>query len=158
MISVNQALGHLFALAAPLGSESVPLTQAVGRVLAEDAIATRDQPPFSASAMDGYALRGSEVAIGAAFDVIGESAAGHGFDGECGPGQAVRIFTGAPVPSGADHVVIQEDADRSGDRITLTERLGTGDNIRPAGADFRAGDRWGRRGCCGPLTLRCWPR
>lgn len=141
MISVEQALGHLFALVSPLEAEKVPLTQAAGRVLAVDAVAMRDQPPFAASAMDGYAMRGSEIAVGAAFDVIGESAAGHGFDGLCGPGQAVRIFTGAPVPAGADHVVIQEDTERRNDRITLTEKLGTGANIRPAGADFRVGDR-----------------
>ncbi len=141
MISVDQALEQLFSLVSPIGAETVPLTQAVGRVLAADAIASRDQPPFAASAMDGYAVPGDEVAVGAEFDVIGEAAAGHGFDGACGPGQAIRIFTGAPVPQGATRVVIQEDVDRSGDRITLTDRLGGGDNIRPSGADFRAGDR-----------------
>ncbi|WP_306113928.1 MULTISPECIES: gephyrin-like molybdotransferase Glp [unclassified Roseovarius] len=141
MITVEEALDHLFALISPLETEAVPLTQAVGRVLAEDAIATRDQPPFAASAMDGYAVRADEVAVGAGFDMIGESAAGHGFDGTCGAGQAVRIFTGAPLPDGAGHVVIQEDIDRDGDRITISDRLGGGDNIRPAGADFRTGDR-----------------
>ncbi len=141
MISVDQALEQLFSLVSPIGAETVPLTQAVGRVLAADAIASRDQPPFAASAMDGYAVPGNEVAVGAEFDVIGEAAAGHGFDGACGPGQAIRIFTGAPVPHGATRVVIQEDVDRSGDRITLTDRLGGGDNIRPSGADFCAGDR-----------------
>ncbi|WP_299842434.1 gephyrin-like molybdotransferase Glp [uncultured Roseovarius sp.] len=141
MISVDQALEHLFSLVAKTGTEAVPLTEATGRVLAQDAIATRDQPPFAASAMDGYAVMGDEAEIGASFDVIGESAAGHAFDGQCGPGQVVRIFTGAPVPGGADRVVIQEDVNRKGDRITLTDRLGGGDNIRPLGADFRVGDR-----------------
>lgn len=141
MITVDQALGQLFTLVSPLRAETVPLTQAVGRVLAEDAVATRDQPPFAASAMDGYAVRGQEVSVGARFKVIGESAAGHGFDGICGAGEAVRIFTGAPLPEGADHVVIQEDVSRDGDCVTLTDRLGDGDNVRPAGADFRAGDK-----------------
>ena len=141
MISVEEALGHLFALVSPLETETVPLTNAIGRVMAKDAVARRDQPPFAASAMDGYAVRGAEVAVGAGFDVIGEAAAGHAFDGTCGVGQAVRIFTGAPLPGGADHVVIQEDVARDGDRITLTERLGPGHNVRPAGGDFRSGDR-----------------
>ena len=141
MITVEEALNHLFALVAPMQAENVPLVQAVGRVLVGDAIANRDQPPFATSAMDGYAVHADEVKVGAQFDVIGESAAGHGFDGTCGPGQAVRIFTGAPVPDGASCVVIQEDVERTNDRITLTDRLGSGDNIRPAGADFRTGDR-----------------
>ena len=141
MITVDQALDHLFSLVSPLGHEEVPLTEAAGRVLAVDAVARRDQPPFAASAMDGYALRADEIAAGAVFDVIGEAAAGHGYDGLCGPGQAVRIFTGAPVPDGADHVVIQEDVERSQTTITLTDRLGKGDNIRPLGADFRVGGR-----------------
>ena len=140
MISVEEALDHLFALVTPLGSETVPLTEAVGRVMATDAVATRNQPPFAASAMDGYAVRGAEVAVGAVFDVIGEAAAGHAFDGTCGAGQAVRIFTGAPLPEAADHVVIQEDVVREADRITLTQRLGQGHNVRPAGGDFLEGD------------------
>ncbi len=141
MISVEEALDHLFALVSPLGQDTVPLTEAVERVMATDAVALRDQPPFAASAMDGYALRGSEVAVGASFDVIGEAAAGHAFDGTCDAGQAIRIFTGAPLPKGTDHVVIQEDVTREGDRITLTDRLGNGHNVRPAGSDFHAGDR-----------------
>lgn len=140
MITVDDALEQLFSLVAPLGQETAPLTQAAGRVLATDAIARRDQPPFAASAMDGYALRSGEVTVGASFQVIGEAAAGHRFDGICAPGQAVRIFTGAPVPDGADHVVIQEDVARDGDQISLTDRLGTGANIRPAGGDFLTGD------------------
>ncbi len=141
MISVSEALARVLALAAPLPTEAVPLADAAGRVLAEDAVATRAQPPFDASAMDGYALRGAEVAAGASFDVIGEAAAGAGFSGTLGAGQAVRIFTGAPVPEGADHVVIQEDVARDGDRITLLPTLGQGTNIRPKGGDFGAGDR-----------------
>ncbi len=112
MITVNEALEQLFALVTPLGTEDVPLAQATGRVMAVDAVAKRTQPPFAGSAMDGYGVRASEVQLGAKFKIIGESAAGHGFDGTVGPGEAVRIFTGAPVPEGVDFVVIQEDVDR----------------------------------------------
>ncbi|AJE46304.1 gephyrin-like molybdotransferase Glp [Celeribacter indicus] len=141
MISVSDALENVLALCAPLPTETVPLRAAHGRVLARDALARRDQPPFAASAMDGYALRSADCAPGASFAVVGESAAGHGFDGTVGTGQTVRIFTGAPVPAGADRVVIQEDVTRAGDRITLSAPIGDNTNIRPAGGDFRAGDR-----------------
>ncbi|MGR3713772.1 MAG: molybdopterin molybdotransferase MoeA [Shimia sp.] len=139
MIPVSEALDHLFTLAKPLCTETVPLNQANGRVLAEPVSATRDQPPFSASAMDGYAVPSEGVAPGATYTVIGEAAAGHAFDGTVSAGQAVRIFTGAPVPQGAGHVVIQEDVKRSGDKIEVTDRLGKGLNIRPAGGDFSQG-------------------
>jgi molybdopterin molybdotransferase len=141
MISVAEAQALCLGLVRPLGSETVPLSEAAGRVLAEPVIAMRDQPPFSASAMDGYALKAVEVERDAQFKVIGESAAGHGFEGRVGAGQAVRIFTGAPVPEGADSILIQEDVQRSGDLIVVTgERLSLG-NIRPKGADFQIGDR-----------------
>ena len=137
MIPVADALNKLLALAAPLEVEEVPLTRALGRTLARPVMARRTQPPFSASAMDGYALAG-DPAPGDDFAVIGEAPAGHAFAGQVGPGQAVRIFTGAPLPTGATRVVIQEDVQRDGDRITLT---GTpqGSHIRPAGADFAEG-------------------
>lgn len=141
MITVDDALEHLFSLVTPLNSETVPLKDAAGRVLAADAIARRDQPPFAASAMDGYAVSGPAAHPGAQFDVIGEAAAGHGFSGHVEAGQAVRIFTGAPVPEGADRVVIQEDVTRDGDRITLGDNLGDNTHIRPVGADFKTGDR-----------------
>jgi molybdopterin molybdotransferase len=138
MISVEEALHRCLALAAPLEPETVPLAKAAGRWMCAPAVATRDQPPFDASAMDGYAVQGDPT-LGSSFKIIGEVAAGHGFSGSVGPGQAVRIFTGAPVPEGASRVVIQEDTRRDGDRITLT---GTdhGTNIRPRGQDFRVGD------------------
>ncbi|MBM1814420.1 molybdopterin molybdotransferase MoeA [Pseudosulfitobacter pseudonitzschiae] len=139
MIPVAQALDHLFALVGPLACETVPLRRAHGRVLAETVLAQRTQPPFAASAMDGYAVKSAEVETDALFKVIGESAAGHGFAGTVGAGQAVRIFTGAPVPQGADFVVIQEDVTRRGDLITLNHGVGTAPNIRPAGTDFTAG-------------------
>ena len=134
MITVSEALDQLFALAQPLGTEEVPLIAAAGRVLAKPVSARRDQPPFSGSAMDGYAV--AEAHPGGRYAVIGESAAGHRFDGPVGPGEAVRIFTGAPVPEGATRVVIQEDVTRERDRITLGETLGSGTNIRPKGTDF----------------------
>lgn len=139
MIPVAEALERLLALVAPLPAEDVALDRAAGRVLARPLEARRDQPPFAASVMDGYAVVAEEVRPGARFTVIGEAAAGHPFGGAVGPGQAVRIFTGAPVPEGATRVVIQEDARREGDGITLRDRLDPETYVRPAGADFRAG-------------------
>ncbi|MEL6449624.1 MAG: gephyrin-like molybdotransferase Glp [Pseudomonadota bacterium] len=143
MISVSQALDHLFALADLLPVEVVPLREAPGRVLAEPVTAQRTQPPFPASSMDGYALNGVEADLHAQFKVIGEAAAGHRFQGRVGPGQTVRIFTGAPVPEGATQVVIQENVSRTGDLITLTDVSDAKDNIRPAGVDFEAGMQMG---------------
>jgi len=137
MITVEDALSHLFALAKPLGTERIGLAQAAGRVLAEDAIAKRDQPPFAASAMDGYAVKGP-VNGGEVYTVIGEAAAGSAFSGKVCPNQAIRIFTGAPVPEGADTVVIQEDITRDDNQIKVTGNH-HGDNIRPAGGDFKSG-------------------
>src|SRR5210317_1807063 len=97
MISVEEALSHILDLFEPVGTEKVSISKAQGRVLAEDVIATHDQPPFASSAMDGYAVRAEDAEIGARLDVIGKSAAGSGFEGILGAGEAVRIFTGAPV-------------------------------------------------------------
>ncbi|MBF9046794.1 molybdopterin molybdenumtransferase MoeA [Rhodobacterales bacterium LSUCC0031] len=141
MISVQAARAACLALVQPLPPETVSLETAGGRVLASDVIAQRDQPPFAAAAMDGYAMRLADRARGAQLQVVGEAPAGRAWQGRVGPGQAVRIFTGAPLPEGADCVVIQEDVTRMQDRITLGAMLEPGDNIRPAGGDFRAGDR-----------------
>lgn len=138
MISVSEALDRLFSLADPLGVEEVPLLRAAGRVLARPVSARRDQPPFDGSAMDGYAVAG--VTPGQRLTVIGEAAAGHGFGGAVGAGQAVRIFTGAPVPPGTERVVIQENVTRDGDTILLGDALEEARHIRPAGGDFRVGD------------------
>lgn len=140
MIPVAEALARILSLAGPMGTETVPLSQASGRVLAADAVAHRAQPPFAASAMDGYALADTP-APGQVYRVIGTAQAGAAYGGSVGPGQAVRIFTGAPVPQGATNVVIQEDVTRDGARIIIAETLGDGPNIRPAGADFAAGHR-----------------
>lgn len=139
MISVDDALAKVFALCQPLPVETLPLIDAAGRVLAQPVTAMRDQPPFASSAMDGYGLIGP-VSAGQSFDVIGEAGAGHAFDGAVGAGQAVRIFTGAPVPHGVDHVVIQEDVSRDGDTITIKDSHGAARNIRAAGGDFKIGD------------------
>ena len=140
MISVTAAQDRVLALVATLPAEVVALRQACGRVLAEDARAGRDQPPFAASAMDGYAIADADHHPGSRINVIGEAAAGKGFSGRLMPGEAVRIFTGAPVPDGADRVVLQEDVSRDGDRVTLGAALEEARHIRAAGQDFRAGD------------------
>ncbi len=139
MTTVAEALDALFALARPLATERVRLVEAAGRVLAEPVVAERNQPPFAAAAMDGYALKGIEAEPGAMFKVIGTSAAGARFEGTVGAGQAVRIFTGAPVPVGTDRVIIQEDVDRDGDLITLHRELDRGPYVRPLGMDFAIG-------------------
>jgi molybdopterin molybdotransferase len=139
MISVEEALRHCLALTEPLPPEAVPLAQAAGRWMRSPALATRDQPPFAASAMDGYAVRG-DPGPDDNFLVIGEAGAGHAFEGEVNPGQAVRIFTGAPLPAGATRIIIQEDVVRLDDRILLKEGLDTATHVRPQGQDFRAGD------------------
>ncbi len=140
MISIEEALARIFDLVSPIGTETVPLADAAGRVLAETVTADRDQPPFAASAMDGYALKSVEADPDAMFKVIGEAQAGARFEGTVGAGQTVRIFTGAPMPEGADRVIIQEDVDRRGDLITLHRDMSQGWNVRAAGNDFRVGD------------------
>ncbi|WP_171211409.1 gephyrin-like molybdotransferase Glp [Ruegeria sp. HKCCA5426] len=141
MITVEDARALLFDLVEQQPIETVPLAQAAGRVLAQDIAATRDQPPFAASSMDGYAVKSSEVEPHAMFKIVGESAAGRRYEGQVGAGQAVRIFTGAPVPEGADFVVIQEDTERREDLLTITDNPGAKDNIRPSGVDFKAGTK-----------------
>jgi molybdopterin molybdotransferase len=141
MITVAEALDRLFALVSPLGVEEVPLTAALGRVLARSLAASRDQPPFAAAAMDGYAIRSADARPGARLTLVAEAAAGRRAGVDLCPGEAIRIFTGAPLPKGADLVVIQEDTAREGDAVILgpAADLAPGSNIRPAGNDFRAG-------------------
>jgi len=142
LISVEDALSRVLAnVATPLGIEAAPLAASAGRTLAEDVGALRDQPPFPASAMDGYAVRSADCAqVPATLRVVGTSAAGSRFTGMVGATEAVRIFTGAPVPDGADAVVLQEDTERSGERVTVKEEARAARHIRAAGLDFRAGD------------------
>jgi molybdopterin molybdotransferase len=141
LLPLAEAHARLMALFTPLPAEAVPLAAAGGRVLAADVVATRAQPPVAISAMDGYALRRADLAAGAALRVIGTAAAGHGFGGAVGPGEAVRIFTGAPLPAGADTVLIQEDADAGEGTVVPKPGHDTDANVRPAGGDFAAGAR-----------------
>lgn len=137
MIPVETARARVLDGLAPLAAELVPLPQAVDRVLAEDQAARVDHPPADVSAMDGYALRFADC--GAPLAVIGQSAAGHPYAGTVGPGQAVRIFTGAPIPAGADLVVMQEEAERDGQSLRVTAPQQAGRWIRPRGMDFATG-------------------
>jgi molybdopterin molybdotransferase len=142
LISVEEALARVLASAtAPLGAESIAIEHALGRTLAENIDALRTQPPFANSAMDGYALIAADtVSTPARLKVIGESAAGRAFDGVVKPGEAVRIFTGAPMPAGADTVVIQENARREGDALIVDAPEAPEHNVRTAGLDFRDGE------------------
>ncbi len=141
LISVAETHARLAGLFASLASETVALSEAGGRVLAGDVIAARDQPPFAASAMDGYAVRTADLEGGPALRLVGVSSAGARFTAALGPGETVRIFTGAPVPPKADRVVIQEDVDRDGDLVRLRAGPDPATHIRPAGSDFRTGAR-----------------
>ena len=149
MLSVVEARARILAGLTPKGAETVPLEQGLGRVLAQPLTARRTQPPFPAAAMDGYAVRRDEAAAGMSLSVVGEAAAGAAYPGSLGPGEAVRIFTGAPVPDGADDILIQEDADRAGAQITVREGRDLAPYIRPAGNDFQAGEA---AEITGPLT------
>ncbi len=142
LVPVAEALERLLEGAAALPSESIALADAAGRVLAEPVVALRTQPPFNASAMDGYAARAQDVASAPArLSVIGMAPAGRGFDGSVGRAEAVRIFTGAPLPEGADTIVIQENVRDLGDgQIEVTEPTAKDRNIRRRGLDFSKGD------------------
>ena len=153
LLSVTDALARVTGGLEPLGAERVPLEKARGRVLAEGLAACLTQPPFDASAMDGFAMRAEDVAAPpATLRLVGESAAGSGFDGEVRQGEAVRIFTGAPVPKGADTIVVQEDADFAHGVVTVKEAAGR--HIRPRGQDFSQGEVLLRKGTkLGPRAL-----
>jgi molybdopterin molybdotransferase len=141
LLPVEEALARLLTDAAPLSAETVPIAEAAGRVLAAPLKALRTQPPFAASAMDGYAVRAADLQPGARLAVIGEAPAGAPFGGRVAEGQAVRIFTGAPVPDGADTILIQENAKRLDQRtVEVLETVAAGRHIRRAGLDFAEGD------------------
>lgn len=147
---VADALAGILAGASPIRErETVPLDRAEGRTLAADVAALRTQPPFPASAMDGFAVRAADIAtVPARLALIGTSAAGHAFTGTVGPGQCVRIFTGAPVPAGADAILIQENARAEGNMVEALSPVTAGRFVRQAGLDFREGEvllRAGRR-------------
>jgi molybdopterin molybdotransferase len=138
MIPFDEAVRLVEDLARPLGRERVAIGDAAGRVLATPVAAAVDSPPADASAMDGYAVRDADLP--GRLRVIGESFAGRGFDEAVQPGTCVRIFTGAPVPDGADRIVIQEVVERQGEQAVIAETPGRARHIRRRGSDFRAGD------------------
>jgi molybdopterin molybdotransferase len=141
LMPVVDALQAILAAARPTNSTSIPLDQAIGATLAEPLAAKRTQPPENVSAMDGYAVRTTDLAPGAGFTLIGESAAGRRFNGIVGPGEAVRIFTGAILPEGADTVLLQENTERREGLITALQSEPLGRHIRRKGLDFNAGDQ-----------------
>ncbi len=141
MLSVEEALARITAAFKPLPAETVGLAEALGRVLAEDVTARVTQPPEDVSAMDGYAVRAADVAsVPVRLAVVGQAPAGAAHDGSVEPGQAVRIFTGGPLPEGADTIVIQENTEPDGDHVVVKEGAPAGRYVRPAGLDFRAGE------------------
>lgn len=140
MLPVAEALARILAPLAPLPPEWVTLKAARGRVLADDLAARRDQPPVAVSAMDGYAVRASDMhTADRAFRVIGEAPAGRDLARAVAPGEAARIFTGGALPEGADAVQIQENAAVEGDTVRFAEPVAAGTFVRAAGLDFRAG-------------------
>jgi molybdopterin molybdotransferase len=141
MIIFDEAIELIRSVAAPLGTERVALADAAGCVLASDVIAAIDSPRCDVSAMDGYAVREADLAqLPARLKVVGESFPGSGWDGGVGGGECVRIFTGAPVPAGADRVIVQEIVRREGDTAILAEPPGPAAHVRSRASDFRAGD------------------
>src|SRR5260370_638186 len=140
MISVEEALARLLAPLEILMPEQVSIADSVGGVLSEDVAARRTQPPFAVSAMDGYAVRADDLGrIPVNLRIVAEIPAGAGFGGMLGLGEAARIFTGAPLPDGADTIVIQEDTERSGDRVEIREGAPRGRYVRRARLDFAGG-------------------
>jgi molybdopterin molybdotransferase len=154
LLSVAEALARVTDGLIPVEAERIPLNQALGRVLAQDLSARITQPPFDASAMDGYAVRAADVtALPAKLRLIGTSAAGAGFKRQVRQGEAVRIFTGAPVPQDADTIVIQENAEEVSGAVTIREAA-AGRHIRPRGQDFQQGEVLLRAGTrLGPREL-----
>ena len=141
LLPVEEARARILASLHTTPVESVSLADALGRVLAEEGIARRTQPPADLSAMDGYAVRAADVAsVPVQLKVVGEAPAGSAYSEHLGKGEAVRIFTGAALPRGADAIVIQEDTERDGNTVTIKEAVKAGRHVRPCGLDFRTGD------------------
>lgn len=137
LMPVAEALQHVLVDAKPLAAEVVSLEEALGRVLTEDVVALRTQPPAAVSAMDGYAVQGSDVAQApVVLKVIGEVAAGHPFTGKVGPREAARIFTGGIMPEGSDTVVIQEFTTPDPNGVMIQKPTAAGRNVRAEAIDF----------------------
>ncbi|CAI8363729.1 MAG: molybdopterin molybdenumtransferase MoeA [SAR116 cluster bacterium MED-G04] len=142
LLSVEGALEAIASAMPMMGVETVALKEGDGRVLASPIDATLSHPPASVSAMDGYAAMAADLtAFPADLEMIGESAAGHPYGGDISKGQCVRIFTGAHCPPGADTIILQEDTEAEGNRITVHEAPAKYRFIRPEGNDFSMGDR-----------------
>ena len=139
MLSVAEARVRIIAGLRPTAAEVVALSEAWGRVTAAPVLARLTQPPTDVSAMDGYALRALDGAVGRSLRLIGRAPAGHPFTGQVGPGEAIRLYTGSSIPDGADCVVAQEDVTADDGAITLNAPAQLGRHIRPAGGDFRQG-------------------
>ena len=141
IIDFDEALAIIQREVKPLGNETLSLAQSAGRVLAIDLVARLDSPRSAVSAMDGYAVRNADVAgIGARLKLIGESFAGTGALPPLGSGEAMRIFTGAPMPQGADRVIMQENIERDGDEVIIARDYGPGWHVRAQASDFAGGD------------------
>ena len=140
LIAVEEARQMVLQTATPLGIEWVSLPEAVGRVLAEPAIAPHDLPPFDNAAMDGYAIRAADSLLGVPLRIVGESRGGRGYRDVVHPGEAVAISTGAPVPAGADAVVPLEEVEQDKTCIRLRQPVVAGTHIRPRGQDIHAGE------------------
>lgn len=143
MLTVEEALEQILGRARPLGTERVDTAAgALGRVLAEPVVSRREIPPWPNASMDGYAVRAADTASApVTLAVVGRVAAGMLPDRPVGAGEAMRIFTGAPLPEGADAVVPQEDVEAAGDRVRLRQPVAAGAYVRPRGEDVRPGDR-----------------
>ncbi len=149
LMPVEEARARILSGAKPLAAETVALAESLGRVLAKPLATKRDQPPFNASAMDGYAVRVADVAAApVSLKVVGTSAAGHAFRGRMKAGEAVRIFTGAPVPAAADAVVIQENTQADGSAVTVLQPVREQQNVRERGLDFHLGETVLPAGIC----------
>jgi molybdopterin molybdotransferase len=144
LLTEAETLNRVLGAVEPLGVETQ--SRSLGRVLAEDLFASISLPAFDNSSMDGYAVRASDAKSGSELVVIGEQPAGVDGNLEVGPGQAIRIFTGAPIPNGADAVIMQEDVDRRGETIVVREGVESGENIRVRGGDLCEGQRIASRG------------
>jgi molybdopterin molybdotransferase len=152
MISVPEARARILAGLSPTPAEIVALTEGAGRVTAVPLVARHSNPPVDVSAMDGYAVRAADAAVGARLRLIGAAPAGHPFAGTVGPAETVRLFTGSMVPDGADSILIQENASRDSATVTVTEQPDPGRHIRRRGQDFKVGET------LIPVSIRLNPR
>lgn len=140
MIAIEDARARILATLSPTAAETVALAEGWGRIAAAPVLSRLTQPPRDVSAMDGYALRAADGTLGATLRVVGSAPAGHPWSGRLGPGEALRLFTGSIMPDGADAVLLQEDATRDGDLVTVNEAVAPARHVRRAGQDFSMGD------------------